>query len=366
MSSRPLAREFTFEFLHRGRSFPRWQLRAVPDRLYAERTHGQGESAGSYAQFAPGEPPAHPDGCPLPLATRCALTVCRPFLGCAQATRSSGLSTSMSQGFAWPSFVTRTQSEPNYPTDVVFGKDRLGLRYAVLTQQHMEGGSESVSPFGDSARGGSSARCTECSSQADPADLLGGLHSPLDQASPQSSGRSMHDPFREHAPAAAGRHMAGSPHMFAGVEAQRDAGDLPTFEDIQRRLQAAISSQDAFGGRHPSSPPVFRTSSTAGTGFVGAPIGAARHRRSHSADGREINKGLRVISHDLDLSAGTAAVGVLIFANLAGSTKHLPPHVVVCKCGAGPESGGDTDLCRCGRCCSRRGEPSPVRSLRRD
>ncbi len=231
------------------------------------------------------------------------------FLGCAQVARGSGASTTMSQGFPGPSFVTRTQSEPSYPTDVVFGKDRLGLRYAVLTQQHMD--SESVSPFGDSARGGeSSARCTECSSQADPADLLGGVHSPLDQTSPQSSGRSMHDPFREHAPAAmaAGRHLAGSPHMFAGVEAPQEAGDLPTFEDIQRRLQAAISSQDAFGGRHPSSPPVFRTSSTVGGGFA-APISAARHRRSHSADGREMNKGLRVISHDLDLSAGAAAVG---------------------------------------------------------
>ena len=246
-------------------------------------------------------PPPH--AVPLPWDT--------PFPGCAQVTRGSGASTTMSQGFAGPSFVTRTQSEPSYPTDVVFGKDRLGLRYAVLTQQHMDAGSESVSPFGDSARGGeSSARCTECSSQADPADLPGGLHSPLDQTSPQSSGRSMHDPFREHAPAVlAGRHMAGSPHMFPGVEAPQEAGDLPTFEDIQRRLQAAISSQDAFGGRHPSSPPVFRTSSTVvGGGGFAAPNSAARHRRSHSADSREMNKGLRVTSHDLDLSAGMAAV----------------------------------------------------------
>ncbi len=306
---------------------------------------------------------------PYPLATRCALTVDRPFPGCAQVTRGSSASTAMSQGFPCPSFVTRTQSEPSYPTDVVFGKDRLGLRYAVLTQQHMEGGSESVSPFGDSARGGeSSARCTECSSQADPADLPGGVHSPLDQTSPQSSGRSMHDPFRDHAPAAlaAGRHLAGSPHMFAGVEAPQDAGDLPTFEDIQRRLQAAISSQDAFGGRHPSSPPVFRTSSTVGGGFP-APISAARHRRSHSADGREMNKGLRVISHDLDLSAGTAAgvtpsgtwpIGFRALVTVLPYQRGKCCAVVEVHC-LRPDS---RRLCGC---CSRCRESSPVRSFGR-
>ena len=225
------------------------------------------------------------------------------------------MSAAMSQGFAGPSFVSRTQSEPSYPTEAVFGKDRLGLRHAVLTQQHLEGGGgsgESFSPlFGDSARGDTSARCTECSSQADPADLLGGLHSPLDQASPQSSGRSMHDPFCEHAPAAlAARHMAGSPHMFGGgVEGPHEGGGgrLPTFEDIQRRLTAAMNDPGGLGGRHPSSPPVFRTSST--VAGVYPPSGAARlHRRSHSADGREANKGLRVISHDLDLSAGELAI----------------------------------------------------------
>ena len=110
------------------------------------------------------------------------------------------MSTVMSQGLVYPPFVTRTHSEPSYPVDAVFGKDRLGLRHALLTQQHLDGGgSESVSPFGgDSGRGDTSARCTECSSQADPADLSGGLHSPLDQTSPQSSGRSMNDVFSDH------------------------------------------------------------------------------------------------------------------------------------------------------------------------
>ena len=216
------------------------------------------------------------------------------------------MSTSMSKGFASPSFVSRTQSEPSYPTDMVFGKDRLGLRHAVLTQQHLEGGSESASPFEHSVRGDTSARCTtECSSQADPADLTGGVHSPLDQTSPQSSGRSMHDPFGEHAPAAlASRHMAGSPHMFAGPEGPHEGAILPTFEDIQRRLSAAMNSPGALGGRHPSSPPVLRTSSTVGGSCVYDPCSMARHRRSHSADGRDVHKGLRVISHDLDLSAG--------------------------------------------------------------
>jgi hypothetical protein len=211
----------------------------------------------------------------------------------------------MSQGLVCPPFVTRTHSEPSYPADVVFGKDRLGLRHAVLTQQHLDGGSESVSPFGgDSARGDTSVRCTECSSQGDPADLSGGLHSPLDQSSPQSSGRSMHDVFSDPA-VPSGRHMVDPQQMFAVGGLPESAG-LPTLEEIQRRLRAAMSSSAALmgGGPHPSAPPVMRHSSTDGSGF-GA---AARHRRSHSADSREVGKRLRVVSHDLDLSAGAPSI----------------------------------------------------------
>ena len=210
----------------------------------------------------------------------------------------------MSQGLVCPPFVTRTHSEPSYPVDAVFGKDRLGLRHAVLTQQHLDGGgSESVSPFGgDSARGDTSARCTECSSQGDPADLSGGLHSPLDQTSPQSSGRSMHDLFSEPA-LPSGRHMADLQPMFADGGLS-ESGGLPTLEELQLRLRAAMSSSAALmgSGNHPSAPPVMRHSSTDGGACIfGA---AARHRRSHSADGREAGKRLRVVSHDLDLSAG--------------------------------------------------------------
>ena len=215
------------------------------------------------------------------------------------------MSTVMSQGLVYPPFVTRTHSEPSYPVDAVFGKDRLGLRHALLTQQHLDGGgSESVSPFGgDSARGDTSARCTECSSQADPADLSGGLHSPLDQTSPQSSGRSMNDVFSDHPAVPSGRHMPDPQHMF-GLGGAHDGSGLPTFEEIQRRLSVAMGSSAALlgGGPHPSGPPVMRHASTDG-GACGCGA-AARHRRSHSADGRDVGKRLRVISHDLDLSAG--------------------------------------------------------------